>query len=125
MLKRFSGGWWLVLSFLTLGIYGFYVRCSMVSQHNKMAVVSEEKKIMGYFPAMLLGFVTFGIFSLIWTFKFYGQLSKLNKKRNADILPKRTFFMLIAGSIPYFGMFWLCDAHNNLVDVYATKKIYV
>lgn len=124
MLKRFSGGWWLFLSFITLGIYNFYVRCSMTSQHNKMALVVGEKKIMSYFPAMLLGCVTFGIFPLIWLFKFYGQLSKLNSKKNADILPKRLFFMLIAGSIPFFGIFWLSDAHNNLVEVYATKKIY-
>lgn len=124
MLKRFSGGWWLVLSFLTLGIYSLYVMCSMTSQHNKMALAIGGKKVMGFFPACLLGIVTLGIFPIVWAFMFYGQMSKLNRTRNADILPKRSFFMLIAGSIPFFGMFWLCDAHNSLVDVYATQKIY-
>ena len=124
MLKRFSGGVWFFLSIITFGFYSIYVRSSMTNQHNKMADVVGEEKIMGYLPAYLLGLVTFGIFNLIWSFKFYGQLSKLANAKKVDILPKRTFFMLIAGSIPWVGMFWLCDAHNDLVEIYAEKKVY-
>ena len=124
MLKRFSGGWWLVLSFLTFGIYPIYVLASMTSQHNKMAEVVIIKKVMPFIPAMLLGIVTFGIFAIVWTIMFYCQMAKLNSLRPVEIVPKRAFGMLIWGCIPFFGIFWLADAHNSLVEIYAVRKIY-
>ncbi len=116
MYKRYSGLAFWLLSMITFGIYAIIVNYSMSEQHNHMAEKLGEKKIISFIAAFLLSFVTFGIASIVWFFLFYGQVSRLNKKLEAGIVPKNALLMVICCCIPIFSFFWMAGAHNKLVD---------
>ena len=118
MYKRVSGVLFWLLSGVTFGIYPLVIWASMTKQHNKMAESVGQKKIMGFIPALLLGCITFGIVPFFWMFKFFGQMAKLNREKNAGIGPSNAFLMFIMSYIPIFSFFWLAGAHNKLVDAY-------
>lgn len=121
MYKRMSGVKFWLLSIITFGIYALVMWISMTKQHNRMAESIGEKKIMGFFPALLLGCITFGIVPFIWYFKFFGLMSRLNKAKKAGIVPSNFFVMMIMSWIPLYNFFWLAKAHNKLVAAYEEK----
>lgn len=118
--KRVSGLLFLILSFCTFGIYPLCMWARMTKNMNKMAKSVDEKGIMRFLPAMILGTITCGIYEIIWIIKFFSLMAKLNKAKDAGVTPGGPWIlMLLMGSIPLFNCFWLAKANNKLVDAYS------
>ena len=120
-MKRVSGVKFWLLGILTEGIYSLVIWGRMANNLNAMARKVGEKQIRSFFGAFLLGFITFGIYPVVWTFKFAGLASRLNARVNAGIAPSGAFGIFIMGFIPIYSFFWLANMNNTLIDAY--KKI--
>ena len=118
MYKRVSGVKFWLLGFITLGIYPLVIWCRITNNMNAMAQKVGEQTIMGYIGAMLLGCVTFGIFPIIWIFKFFGLATRLNAKANAGVTPANTFAKFLMSIIPIYSFFWMADMNNKLAIAY-------
>lgn len=118
MYKRVSPWKFWLLTYVTLGIYPMVVWYRMTENLNDMANKVGEKPICGYITSLLLGIVTCGIYSIIWIFKFFGLMSRLNARASVGISPSGPFLMTVMSFIPIFSFFWLSDAHNKLADAY-------
>ncbi len=118
MYKRVSGVKFWLLSCITFGIYSIVVWSRMTKNLNDMAVKVGEQTIRGYVGAFFLGFITFGIYPLVWTFKFFGLAGRLNAKVPAGVSPSGTFGKFLMSIIPIYSFFWLAGAHNKLADAY-------
>ena len=117
--KRVSGLLFLILSFCTFGIYPLCMWARMTKNMNKMAKTVDEKPIMRFLPAMLLGCITCGIYEIIWIFKFFALMAKLNAKKDAGVAPGVWILMFLMSCIPLYSFFWLAGANNKLVDAYS------
>lgn len=122
MYKRISGVKWFILNIVTCGIYTLIMWIRMTRTHNRMADTVNQKRIMRFIPQLLLGCITFGIVSIVWIFKFFGQMSRLNAEKNAGIVPRNAFLMFLMSCIPVYSFFWLANAHNKLVAAYTAAE---
>ena len=118
MYKKISGAKFWLLGYITFGIYPLVIWGRMAKQQNKMAESVGEKKIMRFAGAYLLGFVTFGIYPIVWIFQFFGQVSRLNRAKDASVVPSNVFLMFLMSYIPIYSFFWLAGAHNKLIAAY-------
>jgi len=118
MYKRVSGAKFWLLSCITFGIYSIVTWSRMTKNLNDMAVKAGEQPIRGYVGAFFLGFITFGIYPIVWMFKFYGLAGRLSYRASAGVSPSGTFGKFIMGFIPIYSFFWLAGLHNKLADAY-------
>ena len=118
MYTRISWVKWWLLGIVTFGIYNLIMWHKMTKNLNQMSEAVGEKKIMGFIPQLLLGFVTCGIVSIIWIIKFFAKLSKLNAAKNAGLAPANGFVMFLISLVPIYSFVWLAGANNKLADVY-------
>ena len=121
-MKRVSAVKWLLLPYVTFGIYPLVVWVRMTKNYNNMARAAGQKTIMGYIPQLLLGCITFGIVPIVWIFKFFGLMSKLNKINNAGVTPANGFVMFLMSYIPIYSFFWMASAHNKLIDAHYAAQ---
>ena len=121
MYKKVSGIKFWLLGYITFGIYPLVVWARMSKQQNKMAEAVGEKKIMGFVAAWFLGLITCSIVSIVWMFKFFGQMSKLNNAKEVGIVPGNAFVMFLMSCIPFYSFFWLAGAHNKLIAAYENN----
>ena len=119
--KRISGWKFLLLGYFTFGIYPLYVWYKMTQNMNDMAHQVNEKPILGFVPAFILGVCTLTIYTWVWFFKFFGLAARLNRKANAGIAPSNAFAMFLVSLIPYFSFFWMANMNNKLADAYERK----
>ena len=64
----------ILLSIITLGIYGIYFLYSVKRDLNRIAADHNGKKTMGLIPLFLLSIITFGIASIVWMHKISNRI---------------------------------------------------
>ena len=121
MYKRVSGASFWLLGYVTFGIYPLVIWGRITKNMNKMARKVGEKTISSFAVSVLLSCITFGIFGIIWTFKFFGLASRLNRRANAGVSPSNAFVMFIMSCIPIFSFFWMAGMNNKLADAYERR----
>lgn len=107
----FSLGKFILLSFITFGIYGIIVMSRVVDNVNTIASPYDGKKTMNYFGAMLLGIVTFGIYPLVWFHQFSDRVgNELNRRNITSDFSSTTFWLwFVLGAIIIVGPFIYYD----------------
>ena len=119
-MKKFNWIAVLILNIITCGIYSLYLWFVMAKNSNLMAEKSGSKKIMGFIPAVLLGCVTFGIFTIIWMYQFCRLQVEISKANGTNTQPTDTpILLLILMIVPVYSYYVLCDNYNRNVDVAA------
>ena len=63
----------LLLSFVTLGIYGIYA-LNKISQDVAVMCAGDNDEMPSYLKAFLLSLITFGIYGIWWTYRFGNRL---------------------------------------------------
>ena len=63
----------LLLSFVTLGIYGIYA-LNKISQDVAVMCAGDDDEMPSYLKAFLLSLITFGIYGIWWTYRFGNRL---------------------------------------------------
>jgi uncharacterized membrane protein YjgN (DUF898 family) len=88
----------------------------MTNDHNALAKKYGVEEIKGYIVALLLGIITFGIYTIIWTIKYFDQNVKLLHAQGKTGTPTETPALLwLLTYVPIYGIMVTCDNHNNLV----------
>lgn len=86
----------LLLTFITLGIYGLYlIHC--VAKETNISCKEDGKNTMGLLLYILLSIVTFGIWGIIWTCLVISRWE--NKASQAKEQPKCTLVSYLLWSI--------------------------
>lgn len=78
----FSLGKYILLSFITFGIYGIIVMFRLVDNVNIVASPYDGKKTMNYLVMLLLGIITFGIYPLVWNHQLSDRVGDEVRRRN-------------------------------------------
>lgn len=119
-MKKFNWVKCLLLPCVTFGIYGLYMWIVMSKNSNKMAEACGEKKIIGFFPALLLGCVTCGIVPLVWSIKYQMQQVAIAKANGIATKPVQNGFVLwLLMCVPIYSYIVLCGNYNANVDAQA------
>lgn len=114
---------YILLTVLTLGIYGIYVFAKMGSNLNAIAGMHDGKNTMNYWLlALLIGPLTLGIGYLVWNHKFCARLGiELNRRQIPRNISAATYWLwnvlgilIIVGPLVY--VYKLCHAMNDLID---------
>lgn len=122
MYKRVSGVAFWLLGSVTCGIYPLIIWGRMAKNLNAMARKVGEDTIPSYCAAFWLGFVTFGIYPIVWLFKFFGLASRLNQRACAGVAPSQTFVMFLMSLIPVYSFFWVAGMNNKLAYAYEQLR---
>jgi hypothetical protein len=118
-MKKFNWILFLVLNYVTCGLWGIYVWTVITKNKNVMAEKYGVQKIMGYIPAFLLTMITCGIYGLVWFYKMSKQQVELNKALGAELDPSDNpivFFIIMF--VPFYGFYVLFKNYNAAVDAY-------
>jgi hypothetical protein len=73
MIKKRGLAGLIILTIITLGIYGLYWTHKMAKDVNTMCK-GDGKETGGLLKYLLLGFVTFGIYNLVWLYMLADRL---------------------------------------------------
>ena len=107
---------WL-LTAVTCGIYSFYMFGYMATANNNEAERLGCKKIMGFVPALLLGFITCGIFLIVWYYMFAAQQIEIAQKKNINVAPSdNAFVYTLLMFVPIYSYYVLCDNYNRVIN---------
>ena len=76
-------GFWLtlLLSIVTLGIYGFYLIYAFARETN-IACKDDNKKTTGLFLFLLLSLLTLGIYAIVWECMWMNRCNEYLRKNN-------------------------------------------
>jgi ABC-type uncharacterized transport system fused permease/ATPase subunit len=76
-------GFWLtlLLSIVTLGIYGWYLIYSFARETN-IACKEDGKKTTGLLLYVIFSIITFGIYSIVWQCKWINRCNEYLRKNN-------------------------------------------
>lgn len=114
--KQFN---WIVsylLTVVTCGIYNYYMFGYMGKSSNDEAERYGVKKIMDFLPALLLGFVTCGIFLIVWQYQFMNQQVELARAKGVNVAPTdNPILLLLILFVPFYSYYVLCDNYNRIV----------
>lgn len=116
-MKKINWILWLVLNYVTCGIYALYVYYVMTDNNNKIANERGVKTIMGFIPAFLLGIVTCGIFLIVWQYMFVKQQSEIANASGVTLTPTDSPVLLfLLAFVPFYGIYVYAENHNRVVD---------
>ena len=117
----------ILLSFITLGIYGIYFYCTISNDINTIASRYDGRKTMHFLLVFLLSLITFGIAALVWFHKMSGRIGSELRRRSIDYTFGASTFWLwyVLGSLiiigPFVYLYKLCLAMNEMSEHYNTK----
>ena len=103
----------IVLTIVTLGIYGLYW---MVKVHQEVHIVSGEQPTVSGGMLILLTIVTFGIYSLYWCYKQGERIDKIHTMRGVPVGNNAVLYLVI--SIVGFSIVAMALMQNEL-NTYA------
>lgn len=97
----------ILLSIITLGIYGLVVYCRTVKDVNTVCSMHDNKKTMGFIPALLLSIPTLGIVMLVWQHRIANRIGTELARRNLTVkLGAKDFWCWnILGAVILIGPF--------------------
>ena len=116
----------ILLSIITLGIYGLYWIYSLARDVN-LICAGDGKKTSGLLKYLLLGIITFGIYDLIWIYMLGDRLQDNGPKYNLNIKESGGTILLwyILGSFiivgPFIALYIIIKNTNALADEYNKK----
>ena len=117
----------LLLSFVTCGIYSIYFWYKYVEDVNTICKEDGEETT-NYIVAILLGIVTCGIYLLFWYYKLGNRLQNNGTRYNVTIQENGTSILLwmILGSFigvgPIIVSYFMIKNVNLLADEYNKKQ---
>ena len=112
------------LGILTCGIYPAIISCYMVEDINLIASPHDGRRTMHPVAAGMLGFITFGIYSLVWEHGLCNRIrDELNRRNISYRFDASTFWLwCVLGSFilvgPFVFLHKYCTAMNCLADDY-------
>lgn len=109
----------ILLSIVTLGIYLIVIQCEMANSINKIATKYDDKKTMHFIPAVLLGYITFGIYPLIWINNYTNRIGNELKRRDIDYKFDASTFWLwgVLGSLIAVGPYVFLHKQMNALNM--------
>ena len=116
----------ILLSIVTLGIYGFYWIWKLAKDVN-LICAGDGKTTAGLLKYLLLGLITFGIYNLIWIYMLGDRLQDNGPKYNLTIKESGGTILLwyILGSFiivgPFIALHIIIKNTNALADEYNKK----
>lgn len=121
--KKLSFVKFVLLSLITLGIYGIYVYAKMGDTLNMAASATDGKKTMNYWLlALLISPITCGIGGIVWQHKFSGRLGREAERRGLPCKINSATFWLwgVLGCVivvgPFVYTYKLIQAVNLLAE---------
>lgn len=114
----------LIFSLFTFGIYSLFFYNEIASAMNTIATKYDDKNTKSYIIAVILGFVTFGIFPIVWFIQLVGRIERELKRRNISCNFTLASFLCwqIFGAIiiigPIISIYKLITAINLLSEDY-------
>lgn len=100
--------WKMILfGLLTLGIYPIVIYCRISEEINIIASRYDGKRTIHYYAAVMLGIITFSVYSFVWNHTFCGRIGNELKRRNIDYKfgPADFWLWCILGSLIFVGPF--------------------
>jgi len=116
----------IILSIVTLGIYGLYWTYKLAKDVN-LICAGDGKKTAGLLLLFLFSLLTFGIYSLVWIFKLGDRLQENGPKYNVNIKDGGSTLLLwsVMGAFivigPYVALYILIKNVNLLAAEYDKK----
>ena len=121
---------YLVLTFLTCGIYSLFFIYSMARDVN-IVCEGDGQNTRGLFQYILLSVITCGIYPLIWEYSLGNRLAEGSEfygmhfqENGTTILMWHIFGMLICGIGPFIAMNILIKNTNRICDAYNVANNY-
>lgn len=127
MVKKRSFILFLLLNFITFGIYGIVVFCQIGEDINKICS-GDNKEQCSYIIAWLLGLITCGIYPLFWIYTAIGRLGNNAYRYGLNLKHNQSDFLLwyILGSFiivgPLIAYYHFVDDVNQFATVCDKKE---
>lgn len=127
-LEKFNFIKYLLLSFITFGIYSIVILYRFTKTVNVLCK-GDEKESPNYIVVYLLGLVTLGVYGLYWIYKQAQRLEDIAPKYNCTVPINATYILLwdSFGNFIAVGQFvaWhhMFKNVNELIDSYNAGKI--
>ena len=86
-------GLYVVLTFITCGLFGLYWFCTLNDDTNQ---VSGHTEAMGGVAALLLSIVTCGIYSLFWMYNMGTRIDEVKMRRGMPCGNTGTLYLILA-----------------------------
>jgi|LSQX01.2.fsa_nt_gb hypothetical protein len=115
------------LSIITLGIYGLVIYHKTVKDVNTVCTPHDNKKTMGFIPALLLTLPSFGIVMLVWQHRIANRIGAELARRNSAVkLSAKDFWcwnilgvLIIVGPFVYASKYFkainaMNQSYNNI-----------
>ena len=116
----------ILLSIVTLGIYGIWVMCESITSLNIIAVKDGQRTNDYLFATSVLGILTLGIYTMVWYHKMSNRVSDELYNRGIDYKFNASTYWLwaILGCLIIVGPFiytykflnsmnMICEDYNN------------
>lgn len=119
MYKHFRWIPTLILGFVTCNVYTLYTWFKLSREQNDMAEKLGEKRIVGFLGAFVLGFVTLGIFPIVWMYMYSKQQAIIAADKNVDLTPtQKPVLLWLLTAVPVYSFYVLCTNHNRLAKAF-------
>jgi hypothetical protein len=128
MIKKRGLAGLIILSIITLGIYGLYWIHKLAKDVNAICE-GDGKKTGGLLKYLLLGLITFGIYDLVWLYMLGDRLQDNGPKYNLTLKESGGAVLLwyILGSFiiigPFIALHIIIKNTNALADGYNKKLV--
>ena len=130
MIKKRSIGLFFVLSIITLGIYPIVAYCIIGKEVNQICE-GDGKNNMHFLLALLLGFVTFGIYTALWYAKAMNRLQDNAYRYGPTVRPVHSgnSFLLwmylgsfVLGIGPFVAVAYFLSDLNQYAGIYGSVQ---
>lgn len=118
---------YILLSFITCGIYGFYFIYKLAQDVN-IACADDGSRTPGLATYIILSFITCGFYSFYWEYKIGNRIAQnapryglVVSENGTSILMWRIFGMLLCGIGSFVGLHILIKNANTICAAYNQK----